>query len=240
VSCAYHHGCAQRRIVSGTVAMVASALRISSHSNQPLPWETPNEMLRYPRHAPRRFRADQMPPRVCLWNRTIASKLSSTNIIKAVGGKRYWPHLLVCCLSRGGPRGHCQYPTDRVPLHTRLKSSPTAPDPTPGTGGLRRHHMSHATGPTSRCGRALALWRVLWHRTRLTAGEGSIVAMCPMIPDPPPSVAGLWRCHVPCGSQRAMGHKQKGNIQPVYLLGWAHLPLRRARAFPRCLTSVSS
>jgi hypothetical protein len=88
------------------------------HSNQSLPRETPSEMLRYPHRAPWCFCADRMPPHVCWWNRTTASKPTSTNIIKVAGGKRYWPHLRVRCLSRGGPGGHYRYPADRVPLRT--------------------------------------------------------------------------------------------------------------------------
>jgi hypothetical protein len=120
---------------------------ISWHYNQPMPWETPSKTLRYPRRAPRCFCTDQMPPHVRWWNHTTASKLSSTNIVKIVRGKRYWPHLRVPYLSQGGPRGHCQYPADRVPLHTRLNSSPTALDHTPDIGGLRRRHMSRDSGP---------------------------------------------------------------------------------------------
>jgi hypothetical protein len=83
-------------------------------------------------------------------------------------------------------------------------------------------------------------WRVLWHQARLPTGEGSGVATCPVVLNPPPGAGGLWHHHVPHGSRRAMGYKQKGNTQPVYLLGWAHLPPRRAREFPRRLTSGSS
>jgi hypothetical protein len=74
----------------------------------------------------------------------------------------------------------------------------------------------------------------------LPVGEGSGVTMCPTVLDPSVGVGGLWHRHVPHSSQCAMGHKQKGNTQPVYLLGWAHLPSRHARAFPRHLTSGSS
>jgi hypothetical protein len=46
--------------------------------------------------------------------------------------------------------------------------------------------------------------------------------------------------HVARDSWRPMGNKQKGNIQPVYFLSWAHLPLRRAHAFVKRLTLGSS
>jgi hypothetical protein len=83
-------------------------------------------------------------------------------------------------------------------------------------------------------------WRVPWHRACLPAGEGFGVAMCPMVPNPPPSAGGIWCRHVSLGFRRPMGHKQKGNSQSVYLLGWAHLPSRHARAFLRRLTLGSS
>jgi hypothetical protein len=114
--------------------------------------------------------------------------------------------------------GPLRYPADWVPLHIRLKSSPMAPDTAPGTGGLRHHHVSHGTEltpreggllchhvssgsrPTSRCERALALPRVLWHRAHLPTEEGSCVAMCPTVPDPAPGTGGLWCRYVCCGT----------------------------------------
>jgi hypothetical protein len=86
----------------------------------------------------------------------------------------------------------------------------------------------------------LESWRVTWHWTYLLAWEGSGVTTCPVVPNPPPDVGGLWRRHVAHGSRRAMGHKQKRNTKPVYLLGWAHLPLRHARVLLRYLTLGSS
>jgi hypothetical protein len=117
---------------------------------------------------------------------------------------------------------------------------PVTSGPPFGEGGLRCHHVSSGSRHASWCGRALASWRVPWHRARLLAGEGSSVVMCPVVPDLPLSVGGLWHRHVPHGSRRAMGHKQKGNTQSVYLLNSAHLPLMCARAFLRRLTSGSS
>jgi hypothetical protein len=67
--------------------------------------------------------------------------------------------------------------------------------------------------------------------------------MSPRVPrrqTPSPSTGELQRRHVPHGSRRVMGHKQKGNTQPVYLLGRAHLPPRHAYAFSRRLTSGPS
>jgi hypothetical protein len=64
---------------------------------------------------------------------------------------------------------NCRYPADRIPLRTRLKSSPTTPDPALGTGGHRRRHVSHDTGLASRRG----------------GGGGSGVATCPAVPDVP-------------------------------------------------------
>jgi hypothetical protein len=57
---------------------------------------------------------------------------------KPSGEKMCWPHLRVHSLSRGGPRGHCRYPTNRVPPHIGLSprqgtrhtaTCPVAPDP---------------------------------------------------------------------------------------------------------------
>jgi hypothetical protein len=137
-----------------------------------------------------------------------------------------------------------QVPRRQIPHPARERSGittcPVTSDPLPDAGGLRCRHLSRGSRPASLCRRALASWRVPWHRARLSAGEGSGVATCPTVSDPPPDAGGLWRRHVAHGSRRAMGHKQKGNTQPVYLLGWAHLPPRQARAFLRHLTSGSS
>jgi hypothetical protein len=121
-----------------------------------------------------------------------------------------------------------------------VATCPMTLGPPPGEGGLWCRHASRGSRHASQCRKTLASWRVPWHRARLLTGEDSGVTMCPMISDPPPSAGGLWRRHMPHGSRWAMGHKQKGNTQPVYLLGWAHLPPRCAFAFPRCLTSGSS
>jgi hypothetical protein len=172
VSHASLHGSAQRCVVSRTAAMIASAPRISQCSNQPLPWETPSETLRYPHRAPRRFRADQVLPRARWWNRSTASKPSCTNIIKAAQGKRYWPHLLVHCLSRGGPMGHCWYPTDRVPRAQDLSLVP-------------RHQTPHTAGKgfgVAACPRA---------PDPLPVPESSGIAMCPVAPGTPPDREGL-------------------------------------------------
>jgi hypothetical protein len=99
-------------------------------------------------------------------------------------GKRYWPHLRVHCLSRGGPEGHCQYPVDRVPLCARLNSSPTAPDSAPGRKGLRCHRVFPRLQTRSWCWRALAPPRAPWHRARHSTGKGFGVATCPAAPDP--------------------------------------------------------
>jgi hypothetical protein len=41
---------------------------------------------------------------------------------------------------------------------------------------------------------------VLWHRACLLLREGSGVATCPTVLDPPPGVGGLWRHHVSHGT----------------------------------------
>jgi hypothetical protein len=116
---------------------------------------------------------------------------------------------------------HCRYSADWVPLRTRLKSSPTTPDPALGMGGLQHRHMSRGAEPASRWGRArcrhvswgsrpafrygwtLTSPHVLWHRAHLSVREGSSVAMCLAVPDPPPSAGGLWCHHVSRGIMSA-------------------------------------
>jgi hypothetical protein len=78
--------------------------------------------------------------------------------------------------------------------------------------------VSRDSRPASRCGRALTSPRAPGNWACHPVGKGSRVATCPTAPDPPPGAGGLWRRHVPRGSQ----------------------PPRRARAFPRRLTSGSS
>jgi hypothetical protein len=98
---------------------------------------------------------------------------------------------------------------------------PVAPGPPANEGGLWCHRVSHGSRLAPGMG---GLWRR--HVPR-----GSRSAPC---------TGRLQRRHMPHGSQRVMGHMQKGNTQPVYLLGRAHLPLRRVHAFPRRLASGSS
>jgi hypothetical protein len=68
---------------------------ISRRNNQPLPWKTPSEPLRYPRRTPQCFCADQMLPRVCWWNHTTASKPSSTNISRFTASPKVGPRATV-------------------------------------------------------------------------------------------------------------------------------------------------
>jgi hypothetical protein len=95
-----------------------------------------------------------------------------------------------------------------------IATCPVAPGMPPDRGGLQCHHVSRC----SLQGRALTSPRAPWHRTLHQAGKGLGVAMCPTTPDPPPSAGGLWRRHVPYGSQ----------------------PPRPGRAFSWHLTSGSS
>jgi hypothetical protein len=145
----------------------------------------PSEMSRYPSHAPR-----------CLCDlskiatRPMVEPRYHIKIIKnkyhqSCAGKRYWPHMRVRRLSRGGPGGHCWYPTDRVPLCKRLKRS--AP----------------RLQTRSRCQRALALPRAPRHRACHLPGEGFGVATCPMAQSAPPARKGLRCRHVPRGTERA-------------------------------------
>jgi hypothetical protein len=63
--------------------------------------------------------------------------------------------------------------------------------------------MSHSSRPASRCGKALASPHVSWHQSCLPAGEGSGVAMCHVVLDPPPSAGGLSLRHVSHGTRPA-------------------------------------
>jgi hypothetical protein len=78
---------------------------------------------------------------------------------------------------------------------------PMAPGPPPCEGGLWCCHVSNGSRPTFWCRRALVLPCVLWHWARLPTGEGSSVAMCPTVPDLPPSTGGLWYRHVSRGTR---------------------------------------
>jgi hypothetical protein len=72
------------------------------------------------------------------------------------GALKNWPQLGVHILSRGGPGGHCQYPVERVPLHTSFK-------PRQGEGvHLCTAMCPAAPYPTSLPRRALALPCVPW------------------------------------------------------------------------------
>jgi hypothetical protein len=101
----------------------------------------------------------------------------------------------------------------RVPW---LQTCPIGPPP--DRKEQRCRHMSRSSRPASRCGRALTSPRAPWHRARHPVGKGSSVTTCPTTPYPRPGAGGSWCHHMPRGSQ----------------------PPRRARAFPRRLTSGSS
>jgi hypothetical protein len=133
----------------------------------------PSKTLRYPRHAPRCFCTDQISSCARWWNCTTASKLSSTNIIKA--------------MLEGSSITMC----------------PTAPDLPPGMGGLWCRHVPFTTRPATQQGRAPVSPHVLWLQTRLQVQEGSSIATCPMALGPPPGKDELRCCHVSCGSRPA-------------------------------------
>jgi hypothetical protein len=99
-----------------------------------------------------------------------------------------------------------------------VATCPLPPGPPPSREGLRCHHMSCGSRPTSRCRKALASPHAPWHQARHPARMSFGVATCPAALDPPPGAGGPRRHHVPRGPQ----------------------PLRHARAFQRCLTSDSS
>jgi hypothetical protein len=117
-------------------------------------------------------------------------------------GKRYWPHLRVRHLSRGGPRGHSWYPANQVPLCTRLKRpAPRLQTRSQYQRGLRCRHVSHGTEHATCQERALASPHAPWHRARHPSGEGSGVVMCPVAHSSPPIRRGLRCRHVPRGTK---------------------------------------
>jgi hypothetical protein len=126
---------------------------------------------------------------------------------------RCWPHLRVRCLSRGGPGGHCWYPTHRVPLHTSFKSrqgvghastrsyaAHSARLRPPCLGGLQRSRVSYGSGP------------------HLPAQEGSGVTMHPAAPDL--TQPQWWALVLPCVTQF--------QTPPLYMGGGAPLLTRVA------------
>jgi hypothetical protein len=105
-----------------------------------------------------------------------------------------------------------------------VATCPMTLDPPPGEGGLWCHHASRGSRHASQCRKTLASWHVPWHKARLLTGEGSGVTTCPMIPDPPPSVGGLWRRHMALGglwatSKREILNRSTYSIGPTYLRG---------------------
>jgi hypothetical protein len=169
----------------------------------------PNETLWYPRRAPGCFHGDQMPPHVHWWNRTTALKPSSTNIVKAARGKDIGPTCGFAAspeVGSGVTVGTLQtgylYAQDLTQVPQRQTSHlaqegfgvatcPVTPGPPLGEGGLQCRHESHGSRPASRCGRALASWRVPWHWASFSTGEGFGVVTCPAVPDLPPGAGGL-------------------------------------------------
>jgi hypothetical protein len=143
----------------------------------------------------------QKSPRAQWWKHAVTSKSSDTNIIKSCAGKRYWPHLRVRRLSRGGPGGHCRYPADQVPLCTRLKrlategsGSATCPDAqsTPPTRrGLQCRHVPHGTEHATRQERAPVSPSAPRHRAHHLPEKGSGVTTCPEAPSSSPGGRGL-------------------------------------------------
>jgi hypothetical protein len=103
--------------------------------------------------------ASQVSPRVYNQRRT-TTPTARVRFQKSYVGKIYWLHLRVHDLTRGGPRAHCRYPEDRVPLRTIFKS-------TQGAARAAMHcHVSYSFGP------------------HLLAREGSGAATCSTAPDP--------------------------------------------------------
>jgi hypothetical protein len=155
----------------------------------------------------------QKSPHAQWWSRANTSKSLGTNTIKSCAGKRYWPHLWVHRLSRGGPGGHCRYPVDRVPLCTRFKRS--AP-------WLQTR---------SWCQMALAPPRVPGNRARYLLEQGFGVATCPMAQSAPPARKRVLVS--PCGRGTVHATRQeKASESPRASWLQAHPLLRKALSSP--------
>jgi hypothetical protein len=83
-----------------------------------------------------------------------------------------------------------------VPESSSIATCSVAPGMPPDREGLRCHHASCGSRPTTRCGKALASRCAPCHWACHPTGKGPGVATCPVAPDPPPSVGGLCHCHI--------------------------------------------
>jgi hypothetical protein len=91
----------------------------------------------------------------------------------------------------------CRYPTNWVPLRTRLKRS--APRLQIHSRCQRALAPPHARGTehATRQKRALVSPRAPWHRARHPSGKGSSVTTCPEAPCTPITRKGLQYCRMP-------------------------------------------
>jgi hypothetical protein len=98
-------------------------------------------------------------------------------------------------------QGHYWYPTDQVPLCTRLKNQPHGSRSVPGARRLWLYHVPRGTKHATRQKRALVSPCTPWHRACHPPGKGSGVTTCPEAPCAPLTRRGLWCCHVPRGTE---------------------------------------
>jgi hypothetical protein len=131
---------------------------------------------------------------------------------------------------------------------------PRGSRPAPGVGELWHRHVPHSTGHATRQGKAPVSPRVPWLQTHLPVREGSGVAtchrachpvgkgsgvtMCPTAPDPPLSVRGIWRRHMPRGT----GPTTRQGMTPVsprVLWLQTHLPVREGPGIATCPMALS-
>jgi hypothetical protein len=158
-----------------------------------------------------------MSPCVRWWNRTTASKPLRTNIVKAVRGKRYWPHLQVRCLSRGGPRDHCGTLRTGYPYTYDLSQVPWR----------QTLHLAREGSGITTCPMAPSSPLVR---------EGSCVTTCLAVLDPPPAAGELWRCHVSCGTGLT-SRPRRAPASPCVPWFQTQLPVREGSGVAMCVVA---
>jgi hypothetical protein len=128
------------------------------------------------------------------------------------------------------PRVHTAPDPLSVSESSIIAMCPMAPDAPPDREGLRCHHVSRDSRPTSWC-RGSGVTSAPWHQARYPAGKGSSVTMCPTAPDPPPSTGGLWCHHVAHGTEPTT-QQGRAPVSPRVLWLWTCPRCERAQPSP--------
>jgi hypothetical protein len=121
-------------------------------------------------------------------------KIIKNKYHQSCAGKRYWPHMWVRRLSRGGPGATVGILQTGYPCAKDLKDLPHGSRPAPGARELWLCHVPRGIEHATCQERALVSPRAPWHRARHPPGRGFGVATCPEAPSAPPVRKGL-RCH---------------------------------------------